>query len=270
VTLSYDKASGTLTGFPAGAAVTMKVNGTTTTHIRPAPRAVQGRRQLQLRRHERDDERRAGQDGDTFTIALNTGSGDTRNASLLGDLQSKNILDGGSATYQSAYAHLVSAIGNKTAKCKVNAAASAAMLEQAQSAANNVSGVNLDEEAANLLKYQQAYQAAGKVMQIANTIFDTLLSIGPISVPESNHDPAHQHRLDLRDRHHPAQHAAEPDGQDPDAAVDQQAHPDRGRRSDRLGARARGDAVAVDEHPVRDQPQQREVLAVAGGNALRA
>jgi flagellar hook-associated protein 1 FlgK len=47
-----------------------------------------------------------------------------------------------------------------------------------QGAALDVSGVNLDEEATNLLKYQQAYQAAGKVMQIANTIFDTLLSIG--------------------------------------------------------------------------------------------
>ena len=42
----------------------------------------------------------------------------------------------------------------------------------------SVSGVNLDEEAANLLRYQQAYQAAGKAMQIASTLFDTLLSIG--------------------------------------------------------------------------------------------
>jgi flagellar hook-associated protein 1 FlgK len=119
----------------------------------------------------------APEDGDTFTISRNTGVGDTRNASLLGDLQSKNILDNGSATYQSGYAHLVSAIGNKTREVQVNAEASAAQLEQADKAAQNVSGVNLDEEAANLLKYQQAYQAASKVMQVADTIFNALLQI---------------------------------------------------------------------------------------------
>jgi flagellar hook-associated protein 1 FlgK len=119
----------------------------------------------------------APEDGDTFTIARNTGVGDTRNASLLGDLQSKNIMDNGSATYQSAYAHIVSAIGNKTREVQVNAEASAAQLEQADKAAQNVSGVNLDEEAANLMKYQQAYQAASKVMQVADTIFNALLQI---------------------------------------------------------------------------------------------
>jgi flagellar hook-associated protein 1 FlgK len=116
--------------------------------------------------------------GDTFQIAPSNAAGDTRNAGLLGDLQSKNILDGGSATYQSAYARLISDIGNKTREVQVNAQTSAAQLEQAQAAANNVSGVNLDEEAANLLKYQQAYQASAKVMQIADTIFNALLSIG--------------------------------------------------------------------------------------------
>jgi flagellar hook-associated protein 1 FlgK len=116
--------------------------------------------------------------GDTFTIAPNTGLGDTRNASLMGDLQSTNILDGGKATFQSAYATLVSTVGNKTREVQANAEAAAAQLTQAQAAANNVSGVNLDEEAANLLKYQQAYQASGKVMQIADTIFNALLQIG--------------------------------------------------------------------------------------------
>jgi flagellar hook-associated protein 1 FlgK len=116
--------------------------------------------------------------GDTFTIAANTGLGDTRNASLIGDLQSKNILDNGTATYQSAYARMVSNVGNKTREVQVNAQAAAAQLDQAQTAANNVSGVNLDEEAANLMKYQQAYQAAGKVMQVADTIFNALLQIG--------------------------------------------------------------------------------------------
>jgi flagellar hook-associated protein 1 FlgK len=116
--------------------------------------------------------------GDTFTISVNDGMGDVRNAGLLADLQSKNIFNNGSATYQSAYAEMVSTVGNKTREVQVNATAGAALLAQATGAAQDVSGVNLDEEATNLLKYQQAYQAAGKVMQIAGTIFDTLLSIG--------------------------------------------------------------------------------------------
>lgn len=180
VTLAYADAGGgkgNLTGFPAGQQIVMTVDGKSTTY--PAGSAVPfqdgasysfGGMSITLNG--------APAAGDTFEIAHNTGLGDTRNAGLLGDLQSKNILDGGKATYQSAYANLVNAIGNKASEVRVNAEASAALLEQAQTAANNVSGVNLDEEAANLLKYQQAYQASGKVMQIADTIFDTLLSIG--------------------------------------------------------------------------------------------
>jgi flagellar hook-associated protein 1 FlgK len=117
--------------------------------------------------------------GDTFTIAGNAGGvGDTRNIGLLGDLQTKNIFNNGSATIQSSYAQLVSTVGNKTREVQVNGSAADALLTQAKASAADVSGVNLDEEATNLIKYQQAYQAAGKVMQIAGTIFDTLLSIG--------------------------------------------------------------------------------------------
>ena len=72
----------------------------------------------------------------------------------------------------------VSYVGNKAREVQVNGQAGAALLTQATESQQSVSGVNLDEEAANLIKYQQAYQAAGKVMQIAGTLFDTLLSIG--------------------------------------------------------------------------------------------
>jgi flagellar hook-associated protein 1 FlgK len=116
---------------------------------------------------------------DTFSIGPNkSGVGDNRNMRLLGNLQTTNILDGGTATYQTAYAELVSFVGNKTREVQVNGEAAAALLTQAHGAQQSVSGVNLDEEAANLLKYQQAYQAAGKVMQIASTLFDALLSLG--------------------------------------------------------------------------------------------
>ncbi|WP_307189123.1 flagellar hook-associated protein FlgK [Massilia putida] len=177
VTLAYNKATATLSGFPAGNAISMTVNGTTTSYPAGSNVPFQDGASYTVAGMS-FTMNGAPANGDTFTIAPNTGLGDTRNASLMGDLQSKNILDGGKATYQSAYATLVSTVGNKTREVQANAAAAAAQLTQAQSAANDVSGVNLDEEAANLLKYQQAYQASGKVMQIADTIFNALLQIG--------------------------------------------------------------------------------------------
>jgi flagellar hook-associated protein 1 FlgK len=176
VNIAYDSASGNLSGFPSGQAVTMTVGGVSSTiaaggnvPFKDGASYTVGGMSFTLNG--------APQNGDTFTIARNTGVGDTRNASLLGDLQTKNIMDNGKATYQSAYAHIVSAIGNKTREVQVNAQAGAAQLEQAGNAAQNVSGVNLDEEAANLMKYQQAYQACSKVMQVADTIFNALLQI---------------------------------------------------------------------------------------------
>lgn len=117
--------------------------------------------------------------GDTFTVGTNAGGvADNRNALLLAGLQTQNTLAGGTTSYQGAYSQLVSFIGNKTREVEVTAKAQANLVVQTQQAQQSVSGVNLDEEAANLLRYQQAYQAAGKMMQIATTLFDTLLSLG--------------------------------------------------------------------------------------------
>jgi flagellar hook-associated protein 1 FlgK len=178
ITLGYDSsAGGQLTGFPSGATVTVTLNGSTTTHTGGSAPFKAGASYsfsgVNLTMSG------VPQNGDKFSINANTaGTADTRNIQALGALQTKNIFNGGSATYQSAFAQTVSAVGNKTREVQVNASAGEALLKQVQGAASDVSGVNLDEEATNLLKYQQAYQAAGKVMQIANTIFDTLLSIG--------------------------------------------------------------------------------------------
>ncbi len=177
VTLAFDSTTGTLSGFPAGQTVTMTGKTGTTTYPAGAAPLFEDGASYTVAGMSFTMNGKPG-NGDTFTIAPNTGLGDTRNAGLMGDLQSKNILDGGKATYQSAYATLVSTIGNRTREVQANAEAAAAQLTQAEAAANNVSGVNLDEEAANLLKYQQAYQASGKVMQIADTIFNALLQIG--------------------------------------------------------------------------------------------
>lgn len=116
---------------------------------------------------------------DTFTIGPNTGGvSDNRNALLLAGLQTKNTLAGSTASYQSAYSQLVSSVGVKSRDISVTAQAQASLVSQSQQAQQSMSGVNLDEEAANLLRYQQAYQASGKMMQVASTLFDTLLSLG--------------------------------------------------------------------------------------------
>ncbi len=123
------------------------------------------------------------QDNDSFTVGPNTGGvSDSRNAVLLGKLQTtKALLSANgqpSATYQSVYSQLVSTIGNKAREVSVNRDAQQSLVDQATSAQQSVAGVNLDEEAANLIRYQQAYQAAGKVMSIASKLFEQVLSLG--------------------------------------------------------------------------------------------
>jgi flagellar hook-associated protein 1 FlgK len=117
-------------------------------------------------------------DGDTFTVGPNTnGDSDNRNALALAGIQTRKVLAGDSATLQGGYAQLVASIGNKTREVQVTGEAQAGMLRETLAARESVSGVNLDEEAANLLRYQQAYQASGKVIAIAGTLFDSILDI---------------------------------------------------------------------------------------------
>jgi len=116
--------------------------------------------------------------GDTFTMASNTsGVGDNRNALLLSALQTTNLVNGSTATYQTAYSQLVNLIGNKTSELEVTSESAGTIYDNAYAAQQSESGVSLEEEAANLLRYQQAYQAAAQVMKIASEIFDSLLAI---------------------------------------------------------------------------------------------
>ena len=115
--------------------------------------------------------------GDKFTISA-SGPSDNRNGLLLANLQKQGTLNNSTTSYSSAFAELVSGVGNKTRELNITATSEAKVLEQATSAMQSESGVNLDEEATNLLRYQQAYQAAGKMMQIASQLFSTLLQLG--------------------------------------------------------------------------------------------
>ncbi len=116
--------------------------------------------------------------GDVFTVSVNAnGVADNRNAMLLGALQTQTPMAGGTASYQSAYSQIVSQIGNKTREVEVTGKAQQTLADQAQIEVDKVSGVNLDEEAANLLRYQQAYQASAKLIEIAGRLFDEILAI---------------------------------------------------------------------------------------------
>ncbi len=116
--------------------------------------------------------------GDIFTIGPNTsGKADNRNALLLGSLQSQNTLANGTASYQDAYGQLVSFIGNKTRELEITSKTQGNLLAQTERSIQALSGVNLDEEAANLLRYQQAFQASSKVIEISSTLFESILRI---------------------------------------------------------------------------------------------
>lgn len=118
------------------------------------------------------------QTGDTFTVSSNSGgSGSNGNALALGKLQLSNQVANGTASYQSAYSQLVSTIGTQTQSVQTAQTAQATQLQEVTTLQQSISGVNLDEEAANLLKYQQAYQASAKVMQIADNVFNSLLAL---------------------------------------------------------------------------------------------
>jgi flagellar hook-associated protein 1 FlgK len=115
--------------------------------------------------------------GDTFTVQDNTGgAGDNRNAQALYSSLNSKALDGGTASLNDTTNRLIGNIGVMTQQAQANRDAQGIVKQQAADARDSVSGVNLDEEAANLLKYQQAYQAAAQVISIASTLFDSLLA----------------------------------------------------------------------------------------------
>lgn len=116
-------------------------------------------------------------DGDRLVIARNRDAvGDNSNMLRLGALTERSLMDRGTATLQEAYAGLVGTVGAATRRADVTRDAQRTVFNQAVEAREQVSGVNLDEEAANLMRFQQAYQASAQVLSTANSLFDTLLA----------------------------------------------------------------------------------------------
>lgn len=114
--------------------------------------------------------------GDKVTLSFNeTGDGDNSNMLVMADLQSAKIMNDGKATFQDVYSGMISEIGAKTANADVAMQSSAILKAQSYERIQSVSGVNMDEEAANLLMFQQYYSASARVITIASELFDTIL-----------------------------------------------------------------------------------------------
>ena len=181
-TLTYTSATNTLTGFPAALPVTVTNNtvqppttiayaaGASVTYTAGATVSFGGASFTLTGTPVNNDK---------FTVSPNTNAtGDNRNILLMSAMQTQNLMANGTASFQGVYGQLVGDVGAKTSELSVTSLAQTNMAAQTVAAQQAVSGVNLDEEAANLMRYQKAYQAAAKAMQIANTLFDSVLAIG--------------------------------------------------------------------------------------------
>ena len=115
--------------------------------------------------------------GDEFNVAYNSnGAADNRNGLLLAGMQTQQLMNGGTTSFNDAYGQLVADVGTQARSAQVSTDVQASVLQQAESEWAASSGVNLDEEAADLLRYQQAYQAAAQIIAVSDTIFQTLIS----------------------------------------------------------------------------------------------
>jgi flagellar hook-associated protein 1 FlgK len=116
------------------------------------------------------------QAGDLLTVESNSGgSGDNRNMLLLANLQNNGSLDSGSTSFQEAYSTLVGRVGSQTAAADTQREAAESLLLQAKERRDSKSGVNLDEEAADLIRFQQAYEAASRVISTTQAMFDAMI-----------------------------------------------------------------------------------------------
>lgn len=115
--------------------------------------------------------------GDKFQIDDNqNGFGSNENIVRLSNLESAKLL-GNDETFQESYLNLINLAGTTTRQATVTKEALQVVYNQAFEARDQVAGVNLDEEAANLIRFQQAYQASARLVQTANELFDTIVRL---------------------------------------------------------------------------------------------
>ena len=115
--------------------------------------------------------------GDTFQVAANTnGKGDNINGLRLLDLRMTGLMDGGGATYQDAFSRILGQTGSLTQQAQISRDSLKVQLDSSEAAREQVAGVNLDQEAADLMRYQQSYQGAAQVIAAADAAFRALIA----------------------------------------------------------------------------------------------
>ena len=120
--------------------------------------------------------------GDQFNIEVNSnGIGDNSNGLAMCEMQTADLVASGTSngvkqTFVERYSLLTSEFGTVVNNASANATASEAKLAQSVAQYENITGVSLDEEAANLVKFQQYYQAAARIISASQTVFDALIS----------------------------------------------------------------------------------------------
>ncbi|QCP47801.1 flagellar hook-associated protein FlgK [Trinickia violacea] len=175
ITLTYNSATGTLSGVPIGSSVSIN-SGAASTNTTGTVAYTSGN-SISINGVAFTISGTPA-NGDTFKIAPNTGgTNDGSNALAMSNLVSNSVLSNGTATLTGAYANYVNNIGNAASTLQSASKTQSALVTQITSAQQSVSGVNLDEEASHLMQYQQLYQANSKVIQTANSMFQTLLGI---------------------------------------------------------------------------------------------
>ena len=124
-------------------------------------------------------------EGDVFTVSLNKhGVSDNRNALKLADLQNRQVVGvdanvrdiSTGMSFTDAYGDTIERVGTLTAQARQDEIATDAVLKQATDNRDSLSGVNLDEEAAKLIQFEQYYNASAQIIQVARSLFDTLIS----------------------------------------------------------------------------------------------
>jgi flagellar hook-associated protein 1 FlgK len=114
---------------------------------------------------------------DSFSVGINAnGLNDTSNALAMAQLADKGVLNGGKQSVVAAYGTLTTNIGTVGSQAQTNLTTQTSLYNQSVSAQQSVSGVNLDEEAASLVRYQQAYQASAQIISTSQSIFSSLIS----------------------------------------------------------------------------------------------
>ena len=114
--------------------------------------------------------------GDVFQVDGNQdGLGNNQNIKIMAELAKKKVLNG--LTISDSYIDQVNKVGNTSQQATITQQALTVVNNQAVAARDKVSGVNLDDEAASLIRYQQAYQAAAKAMQVSSQLFDSIVQI---------------------------------------------------------------------------------------------